>query len=229
MRGGGIYPASVEESRLTAEARRGESLASARAAARRRRPSRAGSRESTGVTEKRKRNLRPAEEPQVATKLGKGTARAGNGFLRVVEGGSSGGGSSRAPERGGRERARRGEISPQLRRRRRLVTALLLLACAGIIALVLKGPVTRLVESRRELASTEARLAEEEKVTRELEERKARDLTDRYVEMEARRMGYVKPGEIPIVVLDARGEGSESEEAVEPTVVAPEESPAPAP
>jgi len=96
------------------------------------------------------------------------------------------------------------------------MTAFLLMACAVIVALFLRGPITRLVESRRNLADTEARLAEEEERTRSLEERRDRDLTDRYVEMEARRMGYVRPGEIPIVVLDASGEvasGQEGENA----------------
>ncbi|MBC7231065.1 MAG: septum formation initiator family protein [Actinobacteria bacterium] len=107
-----------------------------------------------------------------------------------------------------KERRRRVEISPRARRRRRLLMAFLLLVCLGIVALFLRAPVTRLVESRRNLAATEARLAEEEEITRTLEERRARDLTDRYVEGEARRMGYVKPGEIPVVILDTPGEAA---------------------
>ena len=59
-----------------------------------------------------------------------------------------------------------------------------------------------MIESRRNLSQAEAELAEEQSRTLALEERKAWDMTDRFVELEAREMGYVKPGEIPIVVLD---------------------------
>ena len=129
-------------------------------------------------------------------------ASGGRERLRVVKGGLEGEGAPRAARGEGSARTRRLEEDPRVRRRRRLMTAFLLMACAVIVALFLRGPITRLVESRRNLAETEARLAEEEERTRSLEERRERDLTDRYVEMEARRMGYVKPGEIPIVILD---------------------------
>lgn len=150
---------------------------------------------------------------------------ARRGRLRVIEGSPGAAGSHGFSSAGAGKRER--EIPPHVRRRHRLFTAFAVIACAAIVALVLKGPVTRLVESRRNLSATQARLAEEEEVTRSLQERRDRDLTDRYVEMEARKMGYVKPGEIPIVVMDAPSEeaGGGGGEEESPSDVAEEVSP----
>ncbi len=87
-----------------------------------------------------------------------------------------------------------------------MAVAILVLLAAGLITYILLGPVTRVIESRHNLAQAEAQLAEERSRTWALEERKAWDMTDRFVELEAREMGYVKPGEIPIVVLDHQDE-----------------------
>jgi len=129
--------------------------------------------------------------------------------LRVIEGG-------RAGERvaaGGKEQARtrRCELPAKVRRRRRIVTAILVVLAAGLITYILLGPVTRVIESRRNLSQAETELAEERSRTLALEERKAWDMTDRFVELEAREMGYVKPGEIPIVVLDHEEEDTGAE------------------
>jgi hypothetical protein len=75
--------------------------------------------------------------------------------------------------------------------------------------------VTRLVESRRNLARVETQLSEEQSRTAVLEERKAYDMTEKFVEWEARKMGYVRPGEVPIVVLDYQEEESASNETAE--------------
>ena len=115
--------------------------------------------------------------------------------LRVIEGG-----------RGEQQSSRRPVSSRKVRRRRRIAFAVLTLMAAGLVTYILLGPVTRLLDSRSDLAKAEAQLAEEKASTQELEERKAWDLTDRFVEWEARRMGYVKPGEIPIIVLDEEEE-----------------------
>jgi cell division protein FtsB len=66
----------------------------------------------------------------------------------------------------------------------------------------------RYLDSRRELREAEEELREEEAATRFLEERKERAMSDGFLEEEARKMGYVKPGEIPIIVP----EGAENEE-----------------
>ncbi len=83
-----------------------------------------------------------------------------------------------------------------------MTMAVLVVLATGIVVYVLLGPVTRMLDSRREVARAEAQLAEERSRTTSLEERKAWDMTDAFVEWEARKMGYVKPGEIPIIVLD---------------------------
>jgi len=86
------------------------------------------------------------------------------------------------------------------------VAAVLVVLALGLIAYILLGPLTRLIESRRNLSQAETQLGEEQSRTAVLEERKAWDLTENFVEWEARKMGYVKPGEIPIIVLDYRQE-----------------------
>jgi cell division protein FtsB len=95
---------------------------------------------------------------------------------------------------------------------------------AGLVTYILLGPVTRLLESGNDLAEAESQLAEERARTQDLEERKAWDLTDRFVEWEARRMGYVKPGEIPIIVLDEEEERPAQENPVPEN---PADSPSP--
>lgn len=97
-----------------------------------------------------------------------------------------------------------------------LVGLILVLALA---ALVLYRPVARYLESGKELARAEAQLAGEQALTRELEARRDQAASEDYVEGEARRMGYVKPGEIPLVVLDDpenAGAGEEDDSPVRP-------------
>jgi cell division protein FtsB len=121
--------------------------------------------------------------------------------LRVIQGGRTGSGSTADNRKAAT--ARRGEIPAGVRRRRRrIATAVMVVLALGLVTYILLGPVTRMMESRRNLARAEAQLAEERSRTRVLEERKAWDMTERFVELEARKMGYVRPGEIPIIVLD---------------------------
>lgn len=131
--------------------------------------------------------------------------------LRVIEGGR-GSGESRCGDSDAPAREKRG-VSKEIRRRRRLMVAVLALLAAGLITYLLLGPVMRTIESRRVLSRVEAELAEERARTQTLEDRKSRALTDDFVEEEARKIGYVKPGEIPIIVLDEE----EEEQASDPT------------
>ncbi len=93
-------------------------------------------------------------------------------------------------------------VPGRVKRRRRIAGAVLAILAVGLIVYVLIGPVTRVIDSRRNLSRVEAQLAEERSRTAVLEERKSWGMTDTFVEWEAREMGYVKPGEIPIIVLD---------------------------
>lgn len=132
--------------------------------------------------------------------------------LAVVRGGKAVG-----PESGGERKAHgaRREGRGRRTRRRRAVALVGLILVLALASAVLYRPVVRYLESRRELASTEARLAEERALTRGLEERRDFASSERYVEGEARRMGYVKPGEIPLVVLDDKEGAVEGEVGIE--------------
>ncbi len=138
--------------------------------------------------------------------------------LRVIEGGRKHG--RKSVDSRGTAPSKRCELPAKIKRRRRLVAAVLVVVALGIIAYILLGPLTRLIESRRNLSEAETQLAEEQSRTAVLEERKAWDLTEKFVEWEARKMGYVKPGEIPIIVLDYQQEDqstpSETSEAPSP-------------
>jgi cell division protein FtsB len=133
--------------------------------------------------------------------------------LRVIQGGRKDGRKSVGSR--GRAPSKRCELPAKIKRRRRIVAAVLFVLALGLIAYILLGPVTRLIESRRSLSHAETQLAEEQSRTAVLEERKAWDMTEKFVEWEARKMGYVKPGEIPIIVLDYQEEQPTSNETTE--------------
>lgn len=118
--------------------------------------------------------------------------------------------SGKKESRTATSRARR-QVSPERRKKRRAAVLVAVLMALGLIAAVLYRPVTQALDSRRTLARAEDKLAEERARTQELEERKERDLGEDYVEGEARKMGYVKPGEIPLIVLDEK-DGDEQNE-----------------
>lgn len=142
----------------------------------------------------------------------RGRRDAGRKALRVVEGGLGvRSRDDRLGERSGSRRARKARVS-----RRRALALLALFLALALAAAVLYRPVARYLESRGELSRTETRLAEEKALTEELEERRARALSDEYVEGEARRMGYVMPGEIPIIVLDDKDTSTTDEAGQDP-------------
>jgi cell division protein FtsB len=85
------------------------------------------------------------------------------------------------------------------------------------VTYLLLGPILRNIDSRRNLAELEDELEMERARTRELQERMETAQSKEYVEDEARGMNYVKPGEIPIVVLDdEEASDNESEEPYQP-------------
>lgn len=135
------------------------------------------------------------------------------GRLLVIEGGRHAsrpdGGKRRAATGGKSATNRERAASPRAKRRRRLARAFLAALAIGLIVFVLYGPVKRYVESRRALSGTEAELERERAETAELEARRERAKTEEFVEEEARDMGYVKPGEIPIIVIDEKNEEEE--------------------
>lgn len=104
----------------------------------------------------------------------------------------------------------------QARKKRRLVLAFLALAAAGLVTFLLLGPVMRNIESRRVLSGTQAEMEREKAETAELEERRERAKTEEFIESEARDMGYVKEGEIPIVIIDEQKDQQPAAETANP-------------
>lgn len=142
-----------------------------------------------------------------APRAGRGGDVRGRHALRVVEGERR---TTREKDRGThRPAGGRRNASPVVRRRRHLAVMLFVLAAAGLVTYLLLGPILRNVDSHRSLAELEGELEAERAKTAELEQRSERAQSNEYVEEEARGMNYVKPGEIPIIVLD-------DEEAPEP-------------
>ena len=110
---------------------------------------------------------------------------------------------ARKTDEGSRQPAKkRKAVSPRVRRRRRLAVLLFVLVTAGVVTYLLLGPILRNVDSHRNLVELEDELEMERAKTRELQERMETAQSKEYVEDEARGMNYVKPGEIPIIVLD---------------------------
>jgi cell division protein FtsB len=130
------------------------------------------------------------------------TGKEGRGSrdFRVIEGGRQ---MARKSDKDSRQPARkRKTVSPLVRRRRRLAAFFFVLAAAGLVTYLLLGPILRNIDSRRNLTEIENKLEMERAKTRELQERMETAQSKEYVEDEARGMNYVKPGEIPIIVLD---------------------------
>ncbi len=156
------------------------------------------------------RRGRPGRD--AAPPRGRRSQEPGRPELRVVRGRQAGRAEDLRASGPGRDRAGGRRRSPK--RLALCLTALFLVL--ALASAVLYRPVSRYLESRRELSRTEAQLAEERARTRALEERRERALSEEYVEGEARRMGYVKPGEIPLVVLDGEDACPPEEETQTP-------------
>lgn len=120
--------------------------------------------------------------------------------LQLVEGGRQG---AKPRQRVSDPPARQRHAVPRkVRRRRRLATLVLALLAAGLITYILLAPTLRFIESRRNLSRVKAQFAEEQSRTQALQDKKELEMKDEFVEGKARESGYVKLGEIPIIVLD---------------------------
>lgn len=99
---------------------------------------------------------------------------------------------------GGARASTRGRSRPsRLRRRLRLVWLLLVV---GIAVLLYSRPLASYIETRRELGRVEAEVAALEDVRAGLERRLAASVSLEAAKREARRMGWVRPGERLFVV-----------------------------
>lgn len=90
------------------------------------------------------------------------------------------------------------------KRSRRLLLSFVLLVFILSIFLSLRGPLARLYEWEGRLREAERRLEEERALTRSLEERLEKAHDPSFLERRARELGYVRPGEIPLVVEERK-------------------------
>lgn len=120
--------------------------------------------------------------------------------LHLVEGGRQAAKSGRRIS--GRPAPQKRAVPRAIRRRRRLAAIILMLLAAGLITYILLGSMMSYLQGRRDLSKAEAQLSQEKENTQALEDKKNVESSDEYVEGKARENGYVKPGEIPIIVLD---------------------------
>ncbi len=89
-----------------------------------------------------------------------------------------------------------------LRFRRRTVLAFILASVIFLVVMLGVKPLLQMRSSNQEVKAREARLAAERAKTQELEDKKQQAGSAEMIEEEARRLGYVMPGEIPIVILE---------------------------
>jgi cell division protein FtsB len=131
---------------------------------------------------------------------------------------------SPAPARGKGAPAHRGRPAQPQRQsprkahpnpRRRITLSLLTLAALVIVGVVLAGPIMRNIDASRETRAKQAELEKEHAITEDLETRKAEANDIEFLEEEARRIGYVLPGEIPVVVVEEAIQEQEQAAALE--------------
>ncbi len=106
-------------------------------------------------------------------------------------------------------RARRQKVKKQLtqrekvlRFRRRIVFAFILSSVIFLTVMLGVKPLWQMHSSNQEVKAREARLEQEREKTASLEEKKQQAGDPLLIEEEARKLGYVMPGEIPIVILE---------------------------
>lgn len=78
---------------------------------------------------------------------------------------------------------------------------LLIVLALAVVFLVLAGPIKRNLQASSELRTYQRELEAERQETRELEERRDRAQQTDYLIKQARRLGYVMRGEIPVIVV----------------------------
>ncbi len=79
---------------------------------------------------------------------------------------------------------------------------LLVLMALAIVGYILSGPLLRNLDASAETQAKQLEFEKEQARTQDLRERKAQANDLSYLEEEARRIGYVLPGEIPVIVVE---------------------------
>jgi hypothetical protein len=88
------------------------------------------------------------------------------------------------------------------RTRRRIAVAMLVLMALAIVGYILSGPLLRNLDASAEIKAKQVEFEKEQAKTEDLLNRKAQANDIKFLEEEARRIGYVLPGEIPVIVVE---------------------------
>ena len=165
----------------------------------------------------RDRKKREAEKPRVPAKKERARADAAktspgnrsraprpeastNSHARKA--GSSAGSKARSRAEGKARNPRRGKS-----------LALLIFLALVIVGLLLTGPIMRNLDASTEIKAKQAEFEKEREKAEDLRNRKARANDMGFLEEEARRIGYVLPGEIPVIVVEEKAEPSGPDQA----------------
>ena len=125
-------------------------------------------------------------------------------------------GRSRSPQpqpetsRGSHARKTRNEAENP---RRKILVGLLVLMALLIVGYILSGPITRNIDASSEIKAKQLEAEKEHAKTEDLNVRKAQANDIKYLEEEARRIGYVLPGEIPVIVVEEGQPASSGDDA----------------
>jgi hypothetical protein len=100
------------------------------------------------------------------------------------------------------------------RTRRRIAVAMLVLMALAIVGYILSGPLLRNFDASAEIKAKQVEFEKEQAKTEDLHNRKAQANDMKFLEEEARRIGYVLPGEIPVIVVeDAQPQSTDGDPA----------------
>lgn len=115
-------------------------------------------------------------------------------------------GRSRSPQaetpRGSHARDAREARNQAVNPRRKIMMGLLVLIALVIVGYILSGPIMRNIDASKEIKAKQLEAEKERAKTEDLSLRKAQANDMKFLEEEARRIGYVLPGEIPVIVVE---------------------------
>ncbi|MEZ0578594.1 septum formation initiator family protein [Nocardioides sp. MH1] len=134
------------------------------------------------------------------------------------------------PERKRAERERAATVArvrAEERHRSRLTgRAAILVLVLAVLAVSYASSMRAYLQQRHQIDSLENQISERQKSIDDLEREKERWDDPAFVVEEARKAGYVKPGETPYVVIDADGRPLTDSELDDPASVGDDDSPA---
>jgi len=140
----------------------------------------------------------------------------------------SGPGAARRPERKRAERERVANVArarAEDRHRSRLTgRAAILVLVLAVLAVSYASSLRAYLQQRHQIDTLETQIAERESAIGDLEREKERWQDPAFVMQEARKRGYILPGETPFVVVDGDGDPLTDAELDDPSTVGDAES-----